>query len=119
MVVNRAHDLVSGVRPRDCKNLRVRLLHHVSLRTKATGEYTLTGSRGGTGVCPGNFKVVVSKLVLPDGGEIPEKSTKSPMELKASETLPPHYSQPEKTILTASVPADGGTIDFPLKTKGR
>ena len=88
-------------------------------RTGAKGEYTLTGSRGGKGVCPGSFQVVVNKFVLPDGGDVPEKTTQSPMELKATETLAPHYSQPGKSVLKATVPAGGGTIDFALKAKGK
>jgi hypothetical protein len=85
-------------------------------RADFDGRYTLKGPRGSEGVPAGTYKVVVSKLVLPDGKDFPDNSEVSPMNAGAQEKLPPHYADAQRTILTATVPAEGGTIDFPLKS---
>jgi hypothetical protein len=84
-------------------------------RTGKDGSYKLTFLRGGTGVPSGEYKVVISKLVLPDGKEVPANTTKSPLELQATETLPPRYSMPDQSTLGVNVLEAGGTFDFPLQ----
>jgi hypothetical protein len=85
-------------------------------RTDRDGAYQLTASRGGAGVVPGEHRVVISKLVMPDGSDFPADSKLPPIESPARETLLPEYSDPQRTTLTATVPAGGGAKDFPLKT---
>ena len=80
--------------------------------TDESGEYELTVVHGNEGAVPGKYKVLISKLVLPDGSEIPPDSTEPPAMLNAHELLPSTYSTIEETVLTAVVPADGGEIDF-------
>jgi hypothetical protein len=85
-------------------------------RTNAEGHYTLKNQGGGAGASAGNYRVVISKLVMPDGSDFPANSKVGPMDSPAKETLAPIYSDPGRTTLEATVPAGGGRIDFPLKT---
>jgi hypothetical protein len=85
-------------------------------RADQDGKYSLKGPRGTAGVPAGTYKVVISKLVLPDGTDFPDNSPVGPMDAGAAEKLPPHYADAAKTILTATVSAEGGTINFPLNS---
>ena len=86
-------------------------------RTDATGSYTLFAAAGGEGVCPGQYKIVISRLLGPDGKEIPEGV--SPHTSGGKESLPKFYSDPNETFLTAVVPATTpATVDFPLTGQG-
>ncbi len=85
--------------------------------TTPDGKYTLSSIHNGKGAAEGDFKVIISKLKRKDGSDFPLDSPEGPMDAGADESLPPEYSDPEKTKLTATVPAGGGTIDFPLKSK--
>jgi hypothetical protein len=88
-------------------------------RTAADGRYTLGATRRGATIAAGEYKVTISKLVMPDGSDFPADSPVAPIDSPARESLPPDYSDPERTTLTALVPEGGGTVDFPLKkTKG-
>jgi hypothetical protein len=77
----------------------------------------LRTAHSGDGAPVGSYKVVISKLKRKDGSDFPLDSPEGPMDAGADESLPPIYSDPEKTTLTADVPAGGGTVDFPLKSK--
>jgi hypothetical protein len=83
--------------------------------TDSDGKYALKGQRGGNGAVAGSYKVVISKRVMPDGS--PPTDDKAPMESAAREILPPKYSVSGQTSLTATVPPEGGTVDFPLKSR--
>jgi hypothetical protein len=85
--------------------------------TDAEGKYTLRTAHDGVGAPVGEYRVLISKYKRPDGSDFPLDSPEGPMDAGADESLPPQYSDPEKSTLTATVPAGGGTIDFPLKSK--
>lgn len=85
--------------------------------TDSSGKYTLRTAHNGDGAPLGEYKVVISKLKKPDGSDFPLDSPVGPIDAGADESLPPKYSDAEKTELTATVPAGGGTIDFALKSK--
>lgn len=85
--------------------------------TKPDGTYELTGIRGGAGTSPGEYKVVISKRVNPDGSA-PDPNI-PPIESPAKEVLPPQYSDESRSTLTKTVPEKGGTIDFALLKAGR
>lgn len=87
--------------------------------TGENGTYKLTTYRGGTGAVPGNYKVIISKRLMPDGSEVPLDDKTPPIESPAREILPPTYSNQQTSKLTATVPATGGTVDFPLTKSGR
>jgi hypothetical protein len=85
--------------------------------TDAKGKYELRTSHDGIGAPVGQYKVIISKLVLSDGSDYKLDSGVSPMDAGADESLPAQYSDPDQTILTANVPEGGGPIDFPLNSK--
>jgi hypothetical protein len=85
--------------------------------TNAEGKFTLTDARGGSGLAPGDYKVVISRRLRPDGTAPP--ADVPPMESDAKETLPPTYSDLTRTILTVKVAADKTVHDFPLKKTGK
>ena len=87
-------------------------------RTDAQGRYTLTSSKLGKGTPAGSYRVIVSKLTMPDGSPLPTGEDFDPMTTPFKETLPAFYSQRHATKLTATVPEGGGEVDFELILKG-
>ncbi|HEY1187330.1 MAG TPA: hypothetical protein VGE74_06710, partial [Gemmata sp.] len=88
-----------------------------SARTDASGRYELMSSKGPPGVFPGDYKVILSRIVGADGKELPPDA--SPYSTGGKESLPRIYSNSEDTILITVVPpAPTATIDFPLTGQG-
>jgi hypothetical protein len=83
--------------------------------TDQSGQYNLQGPRGSKGAAPGEYKVVISQWLMPDG-TLPQAGL-PPANSGAVESLPAIYSDPAKTTLKATVPAAGGNFDFALKKK--
>jgi hypothetical protein len=86
-------------------------------RTGADGRYQLTDRRGQPGAAPGNYKVTISKRVMPNGSDVPADDPTPPIESPAREKLPTIYSNTARTTLKADIPPQGGDIDFPLKAQ--
>ena len=86
-------------------------------RTDKEGRYQLTYARGRMGTPAGQYRVAISKRLMPDGKEVPDDDKTPPIESPASESLPPRYSNEQDSTLLATVPPDGGTLDFALKSK--
>jgi len=84
--------------------------------TSADGKYELQGTQGGAGAAVGYYRVMISKLVMPDGSPIPA-DTQSATDVGAKDLLPAIYSSYDVGTLTAEVPAQGGAINFDLKSK--
>jgi len=84
--------------------------------TTADGKYELQGTQGGVGAAVGHYRVIITKLVMPDGSPIPA-DTPSATDIGAKDLLPAIYSSYDVGTLTAEVPAQGGAIDFALKSK--
>lgn len=83
----------------------------------ADGRYSMkisVGKQEKAGAVPGKYKVVISRFLKPNG-EPQDPSV--PAEIPGRESLPPLYSVPTASQLTAEVPAAGGTADFELKSK--
>lgn len=56
------------------------------------------------GAVPGEYKVTVSRISMPDGSPVPEGTSEADaMGMDAKETVPRTFSDPEKTRLTATV----------------
>jgi hypothetical protein len=97
---------------------------HLALfgRTDAAGKFSLHTPDGKrTGAAVGEYKVVVNKLVRPDGSDFIPDPNSGPMDTGGfREVLPVSYSDTAQSQLTATVP-DGGTktLEFKLKSKGR
>ncbi len=87
-------------------------------KTDASGKYTIAGSRTNEkGIPPGEYRVVISKRLMPDGTEIPADDKTPPMMSPAKESLPDSTSSMTSTKPTANVPVGGGTFDFTLVHK--
>ncbi|MEX2176600.1 MAG: hypothetical protein WD872_19700 [Pirellulaceae bacterium] len=84
--------------------------------TDAAGKYEVMHFRAGKGVEPGQYKVVISKLVMQDGSPIPP-GTESAAELSTKDAVPPQYSDYNQSKLQATVEAGGKPIDFALTSK--
>jgi hypothetical protein len=82
--------------------------------TTKDGSYSLVNPQRMKGVMPGKYRVTVSQLDMPKIDQ-----TKGVVQVgpDRKEKLPPRYSDPEKTELTATVEKTGTTIDFSLKTE--
>jgi hypothetical protein len=85
-------------------------------RTGPDGTYELE-ARDGKGLAPGQYKVVISKWLRPDG--TPPPPDVPPIDSDAKETIHPNYSDVERTVLRATVSEGGGKIDFPLSKSGK
>ena len=90
--------------------------------TDEQGKYKLMTSEGqAEGATPGEYRVVISKLVKADGSTAKPTKDKSPMQLMlegAKEVVHPDYSDLAFSKLKATVPQGGGTNDFPLNSGG-
>lgn len=86
--------------------------------TDASGTYELKTS-GTAGAVPGNYRVIVSRLVDPSGKAVIATPETPPANLGAIESLPRQYSDYTMSTLSATVAAPGGTFDFKLNSKGR
>ena len=83
-------------------------------RTNTDGKFEVKSPPRGLGAVAGEYKVQISKLIMPDGSDFPENSPVAPMDSPAKEHLPPRYSDLEQTELTATVPESGGELSFAL-----
>jgi hypothetical protein len=87
-------------------------------KTDAAGKYTLLGARDNArGVLPGEYRVVISKRLMPDGSEVPANDRTPMMNSPAKESLPDAYSSMTATRQTAKVAAGAGPFDFNVLKK--
>lgn len=88
-------------------------------QTDGGGRYQLKSPDGKKGLPAGEYKVIVSKLVLKDGSDyIPEPGV-APIDSPGREKLPATYSEAEHSVLKKTVSPGSGPIDFPLRSDGR
>lgn len=83
----------------------------------STGKYILQTNEKSYGIKPGQYKVVISSFVMPDGTIKQIDGNTSPMQLKiegAKQVVPPKYSDLLGSTLTSNVGPEGGNIDFSL-----
>lgn len=92
-------------------------------RTDSMGKYVVR-SGGKEGTPPGRYKVVISRLATPDGApfrENPEQGLdleQARLSGMVKESVPPKYSDPEKTILSVEITANQkDPVNFDLKSK--
>jgi hypothetical protein len=81
-------------------------------RTGQDGKYTLTPARGDGGLPTGDYVVVISRPLRPDGS--PPLPDEKPIETDARETLSPIYSSRQDSILRAKVTRESPGHDFAL-----
>ncbi|MDY0167071.1 MAG: hypothetical protein RBS80_11040 [Thermoguttaceae bacterium] len=85
--------------------------------TDAEGRYELIAPDRSKGAPVGEYRVVISKLVLPDGTPFRAEDGAGPMDSPGREMLPARFSDYEQSVLTVMVPEGGGKIDLPLVSK--
>jgi hypothetical protein len=86
--------------------------------TDENGEFTLTNRQGKPGLEPGTYKVVISKMVMPDGSDYDPKAGVAPMDSPARERLPANCSDPEKTDQKATITTENKPQLFSLTVPG-
>lgn len=86
--------------------------------TDANGQFKLaTHDMKRKGVPVGDYKVIISKPLNPDGTPFSATEEVGLMDSNARESLPAIYSDFERTTLSASVQAEGAKLDFKLSSK--
>lgn len=86
--------------------------------TDSAGKYelqSLVGEEAVVGTPPGKYKVVISKMIKPDG-TVADMS-EPPIMSAARESIPLTYSDFASTRLSETVASSGGTYNFDLKSK--
>lgn len=85
--------------------------------TDASGSYQITAFHSGDqkGLPAGTYKVVITRMLQPDGTPLPPDVP--PIESNASETIPEPYCNPRDTPLSTSVDATEKRYDFDLMPK--
>lgn len=83
-------------------------------RTSLQGEYRIQGYDGRAGLVAGQYRVTVSRILLPDGTDFPANSPVGPMDSNGRESLPEKYSDPAQTELLVSV-QEGGNYELRLR----
>ncbi|MCI0458408.1 MAG: carboxypeptidase-like regulatory domain-containing protein [Gemmataceae bacterium] len=81
-------------------------------KTGTDGKFVILGTKGQSGLAPGQYKVTVSKTKFyeePPVGAIVEGELK--------DDLPPHYSNSARTKLSYTVTGDGKPIEIKLTKK--
>jgi hypothetical protein len=83
--------------------------------TDTQGKFELHSSHG-LGIAAGNYKVTFSRP-LAAGGKTVNDPNRKPEEAGARESLPPHYTDQDKTQETATVSKESNDFVFNLKSK--
>jgi hypothetical protein len=86
--------------------------------TDSAGKYelrSLVGEESVVGTPPGKYRVVISKMIKPDGSVAPPDEP--PIMSAASESIPLRYSDFSGSKLDATVATSGGTFNFDLTSK--
>lgn len=86
--------------------------------TDSAGKYELrsmAGEEAVAGTPPGKYKVIITKLVKPDGSVA--DMMEPPMMSAAREIIPLKYSDYSSTMLKEDVSSSGGTYNYDLKSK--
>ncbi|MFG0332499.1 MAG: carboxypeptidase-like regulatory domain-containing protein [Maioricimonas sp. JB049] len=81
--------------------------------TDSTGQFTLSVSPDEEGVPAGKYRVLVTKIVKPDG--TPLGPDEMAADAGAENVLPPVYQDPAQTPLGADVPEGGKSFEFEVK----
>ena len=89
-------------------------------RTDAAGKFEATSfDLKDKGLVQGNYRVVITKPVNPDGTDFVAAPDTDMMTATYKQLLPPIYSDQTQTKLTAEIPAAGKELEFKLSSKAR
>jgi hypothetical protein len=86
-------------------------------RSAEKGAFTLSHARGERGPPAGEYRLTVSLRKLPDGTVPPVNDPTPSIESHARAMLPPHYSNPDQTILTWSVTSEPRPLQLKLDSQ--
>jgi len=87
-------------------------------RTDTSGQFSLKSPDGKfEGVVQGNYRVVINKLVTPDGADFVATPDIDPMTAAYREILPPIYSDSVQTTLTAQIGPSTPPVAFNLASE--
>jgi hypothetical protein len=83
--------------------------------TDAEGKYEIIAHRSGNrkGLLPGSYKVIVSRMVMPDGEPVPPGV--ATIDSGARESVPALYSKLDLTPLNVTIGTEAQTFDWRLK----
>jgi len=84
--------------------------------TDEAGNFEIADFRAGKGLAPGEYKVLVSKIVMADGSPIPA-GTVSIAELSTRDLVPRRYSDPNATVLKQTVREGGAPVTLELTSR--
>jgi hypothetical protein len=73
--------------------------------------------KGQLGLFAGSYKVLVSKMVNPDGTPFVASEDVAPIDSNAKELLPEKFSHYEQTMLSADITPDMKPLTFDLRSK--
>jgi hypothetical protein len=84
-------------------------------RTDEQGKYEVIAhrSKNRKGLVPGEYKVVVTRMLMPDGSPLPPDTP--PIDSGARESVPEPYCKLQRTPLTLTVGNEAVTYDCPLQ----
>ncbi|WP_164101480.1 carboxypeptidase-like regulatory domain-containing protein [Candidatus Laterigemmans baculatus] len=86
--------------------------------TDSNGQYTLQAGPEIEGVPPGNYRVLFSKMAMPDGSPIPPDAMAA--DVGAVNVLPEKYNSVEFSGVTLTVPPPNAeATNFELSSSGR
>jgi hypothetical protein len=86
--------------------------------TDSAGKYelrSLAGNEAAVGTPPGKYKVIITRMVKPDGTVA--DMMEPPMMSAARESIPLRYSDTASSVLGETVSSTGGTFDFALTSE--
>lgn len=86
-----------------------------SARTDKDGKYSLIDMHGNKGMVAGEYAVTVSRRVMPGGAVVPAADKTPPIESLASESLPPHLSDSDRSKIVVRVTTEKSDYDLDLK----
>ena len=88
--------------------------------TDGNGNYelkTVIDGKPKTGAIPGNYRVMLSSWVGPNGQVVVPDGKTPPANQAAREVLPERFSNMMTTELKATVAGSGGTFDFKIQSR--
>ncbi len=86
--------------------------------TDSAGKYelrSLVGEESAVGTPAGKYKIIITKMIKPDGSVA--DMMEPPMMSAARESIPLRYSDTASSVLSETVSSSGGTFDFELTSE--
>lgn len=85
--------------------------------TDENGSFVVAHRTGAPGLVAGTYKVIFSKLVLPDGSPMPTNPGTSAATLGARQMMPPDLADASRSRRIVTVAPNAPPLDFDLRVK--